>query len=472
MSIRRFILIIRARWGIVLTIVLAAALVAAAMSLLLPKQYLATASVLADIKADPVVGNPNPSQMASNYIATQIDVVNSDRVARHVVELLGLENDAQSKQEWKQATGGSGDLKAWLAEGLRLHLRATPSRESNVITIGFQWTDPQQAAIFANAFAQSYIQTSVELKVAPAKQYADWFKERSDELSSELAAKQRQLADFERDEGIVPTGERLDIEASRLAELSTQLVQIQAQRQDSQSRQRKIDNIESLPEVLQSPVVSALKAQLSNAEIALDKLRERLGDSHPQYIQAKSEVDELHERIAQESERIVGSMKTTVAVNSRRESAIRAALEEQKAHVLEMKHQQDQAAILADAVQTAQRNLEAVNQRLAQSSLESLSQQTTLVLLTPATAPFIRDSPKPRLDMLIALFLGTILGVATALIVEHRNQRVRSEEDLLHVVGVPLLGRIRAATAEIAESAITARLTRDMEFFPIARRLK
>jgi len=472
MSIREFLLIMRARWRVAMAIVISAVVLTAAISLVLPKQYIATATVLADIKADPVVGNPGPAQMPANYIATQVDVVNSDRVARRVVEILGMDNDPNSRQQWKKATGGEGDIAAWLAEGLRFHLRATPSRESNVISIGFQWTEPQQAANFANAFAQAYIQTNVELKVAPAKQYANWFKERSAELSSDLAAKQTQLADFQLDKGIVATGERLDIEASRLAELSTQLVQVQAQRQDSQSRQKQRGRIDALPEVLQSPIVAALKTQLSNAEIRLTDLRSRLGESHPLYVQAESEVSELRASISQESAKIVSAMNTATEINIQREEAIRTALEEQKTRVLEMKHQRDQVAILEDAVQTAQRNLDAVNQRLAQSNLESLAQQTTLVLLTPATAPFMRSSPKLRLNILVALFLGTILAVVTTLLLEHRDQRVRSEEDLSQLLGVPLLGTIRAATSVLSGGSNSTALLSGAEFLPNTPRLK
>jgi chain length determinant protein EpsF len=468
MNIRQFLLIMRARWRIVVTFVIVAVLLTAAISLLLPKQYIATATVLADIKADPVAGNnAGPAQMAANYIATQVDVVNSERVARHVVEILKLDRDPKSRQQWIKMTGGRGDLVSWIAEGLRRHLQVSPSRESNVISIGFQWTEAQQAAIFANAFAQSYIDTNVELKVTPAKQYAEWFKERSDALSSDLAAKQRQLADFQRDQGIVATGERLDIEASRLAELSTQLVQIQGQREDSQSRQKQHGKADAVPEVLQSSVVNALKVQLAGAEVKLGDLRKLLGESHPKYIEAQSEVTELRERIAQESATIVRSMNTVTEVNGQRESATHAAFEAQKTRVLEMKHQQDQAGILEGAVLTAQRNLDAVNQRLAQTSLESLSQQTTLVMLTPATAPFLRSSPKLRVNVLVALFLGTILGVASALLLEHNDQRVRSAEDLMQVVDLPMLGRIRAATAGIIQSANTASLARRGGFLPM-----
>jgi chain length determinant protein EpsF len=456
MSLGQLLQILRARFKVVIAILVSIVLLAVAISLALPKQYVATATVLADIKADPVAANNLiTTEMPENYIATQVDVINSERVARRAVEILRLDQDTKFRKKWQETTHGTMDITAWLAQSLRQHLDVAPSRESNVINIGFRWTDPQEAAKYANAFAQSYIDTDVELKVAPAKQYSDWFKQRAQALSDDLAAKQQQLADFQRDKGIVATDERLDTEVSRLGELSTQLVQIQGQHQDSQSRQRQRGKLDAIPEVLQSPVIAALKQQLSISETKLSDLRNQLGPAHPDYVRAESEVADLQNHIVQESMRIVGSMNNTAEVNQQRENAVRVALDEQKTRVIEMKHQRDQAAILEGAVQTAQRNLDAVNQRLAQTSLESTVQQTTVVLLTVATPPFRHSSPRLSVNLIIAMFLGVILGVSRALYLESKDRLVRSAADLSTVLGVQTLGTIRAATAIIAISAKT-----------------
>jgi hypothetical protein len=43
--------------------------------------------------------------------------------------------------------------------------------------IAYTSEDPNFAAAAANAFAQSYIETSIELKTDPARQFARWFDE-------------------------------------------------------------------------------------------------------------------------------------------------------------------------------------------------------------------------------------------------------------------------------------------------------
>ncbi len=141
---------------------------------------------------------------------------------------------------------------------------------------------------------------------------------------------------------------------------------------------------------------------------------------------------------------------------------MRQALEAQKKKVLELKYQHDQAAIFENDVTAAQRDLDQVSQRLAQSNLESLTQQTNVVQLSTATTPTDPSSPKIVINMLVAIFLGGVLGIGAALAAELRNRRVREDEDIVELLGVPLLGkldvvRVRANDVRVRQPA-TGRL--------------
>jgi chain length determinant protein EpsF len=345
---------------------------------------------------------------------------------------------------WKDSTGGKGDITNWIGLMLKKTVVVTPSRDSSVIDISMTWSDPKTAAILANAYAQAYIDTNIELKVDPAKQYATWFDERSRALRADLEAKQKRLSDYQTETGIVAsTDGRLDIENARLAELSSQLLTIQALRQDSQSRQRQAGgDSDSMSEVLQSPYIAGLKADLSKAEAKLQDIGTNVGKNHPDYKNAAAEVASLRARLESETARIMASFSSTTQVNLRRENEIRAALEAQKKRMLDLTHERDQVTVLQNDVATAQRNLDAVTQRLAQSSLESQTQQTNIYLLTTAVEPMNKSSPRYFLNLLVGLFLGGILGVSAAVFRELTDKRVREDHDLLQATGVPLFAKI------------------------------
>jgi chain length determinant protein EpsF len=450
MSLHQFLVILRARWLIAACIFAGVVVVVFAASMIWPRDYTAIASVVVDNKTDPVAAGANAAragQPATNYVNTQADIITSERVARRVVKMVGLDRQPEARRRW--AKEENADISVQIADYvlqkklLVAPAHDSPTHSSDVIDISVTWSDPQTAAVLANGFAQVAIETNIELKVEPAKQYASWFEQRARDLRAVLEEKQKRLSDFQRANGIVATDEKLDVENARLTELSTELVTIQGLRQESQSRQHQVGaDIESLPEVLQSPVIQSLKAALATAEAKRQDIATRLGKNHPDYQEVEGEVANLRHRIAQESASIAASLGSANEVNVRRENDVRNALEAQKKRVLEFKHQHDGATMLESDVTTAQRDLDEVSQRLAQSSLESLAQQTNVVQLSTATPPLEPSSPKLVINMILGVFLGAVFGIGAALTVEMRNRRVREDEDMVELLGVPLLGRV------------------------------
>jgi succinoglycan biosynthesis transport protein ExoP len=461
MTFNQALLIVRSQWRIVLSVFGVIVFLALALTLLLPKQYTAVASVVIDSKTDPIsaTATGNSDQVLAGYVATQTEVIASERVAQRAVKSLKLDQDPALQDAWRSNNNAQGDISIWIAR-LLLDKRVIVGvagdnklQQGNVIDISVKWGDPKVAAAIANAFAQAAIETNIDLKIEPAKLYAKWFDEHSRALRSKLEAAQKRLSDFESSNGIVATDEKLDVENARLAELTTQLVSIESLRQDSQSRQRQTgtDN-ESLPEVMQSPVIGKLKSDLSDAEAKQADIAGNLGKNHPDFKDAEVQVASLKRRIQLESDKIANSLGSSNQINVRREGDVRQALEVQKKRVLDLKHQHDEAAVLESDVTTAQRDLDAVSQRYAQSSLESEAQQTNMVLLTTATEPFAASSPKLILNLLAGIFLGGLAGIATALIRELRDPRVRDDSEVLHLSGVPLLARIGDAKMKDAKS--------------------
>src|SRR6266404_1247380 len=446
MSVNQLILILRSRWRLALGVFAAILFLAIVFTLFSPRQYTATASVVIDAKTDPVSAAGFTDQLLTSYVVTQADVIASQRVAQRAVKAVKLDELPQLQKAWRSRTDGQGDITVWIADFLlqnKVVVGTGKTKNGNVINIAVKWSDAKLAAAIANAFAQAAIDVNIDLKTEPAKQFAKWFDQRSMALRAALQAKQKLLSDYESATGISTTDEKLDVENARLAELSTQLVDIQGQRQDSQSRQRQVSgNNESLPEVLQSPVVAKLKSDLSDAEARQADIAGRLGKNHPDYQAAATEVSSLHGRIQQEAAKIAGALGSNAQVNVRRESEVRLALEEQRKRVLELKHQHDEAMVLQNDVTTAQRDLDAVTQRFAQSSLESQEQQSNMVVLTTATEPFVPSSPRPLLNLLAGIFLGGILGIAAALMAERKDPRLRDDIQLTQLLGVPVLVKI------------------------------
>ncbi len=445
MTFSQFLSILKARWVSALMVLVLTVGTTVGVSLVLPKNYTASAAVVLDVRSpDPIAGMVLGAMAMPAYMATQVDIIQSDRVAQRVVQGLRLTENAQTRAEWLEATGGQGNFEAWVAELLKKKLDVKPSRESNVVNVSYTSPDPRFAAALANAFVKAYMDVSIGLRVSPAKQYNEFFDARAKELREALEQSQAKLTTFQKTSGILATDERFDIETQRLNELSSQLVALQALSAESGSRsaQARGSQADQLQDVLGNPVVAGLRADLSRQEARLQELNARLGDAHPQVVELRANIAELNTRLQTESNRVSGSVGVTNTINKQRESEIRASLDAQRAKVLALKQQRDEASVLMKEVETAQRAYDQVVARASQTSLESQNTQTNISVLTPATEPADHSSPKLLLNTLLSVFLGTLLAVGFALVRELMDRRVRSPQDLVEALGLPVLGAL------------------------------
>jgi succinoglycan biosynthesis transport protein ExoP len=431
MSISQFLLILRSRAKLGLSILAICTSIALLLSIVLPKRYSAEATVVVDIRAaDPIGGAVMQVSNVQSYMPTQVDIINSDRVAQKVVKMLKLDQSPVIKQQWLDATKGQGQLEVWLANLLQTKLVAKPARESNIITIGYSSADPAFSAAIANAFAQAYIDTNIELKVEPAKQYSKWFASQGTALRENLEKAQNRLSEYQQENGLIVTDERLDNETAKLNELSAQLTLIQTQNSDAKSKQMSGQQSENLPEVSQNSLIQNLKGDIARQEAKLEELAGNLGKNHPQYQRMASEIASLKQQLETEKGNITKGFSAVQGVGREKEANLKALIAAQKQKLYDLKQKRDEASVLLGEVSAAQKASESVAMRLSQSNLESQANQTNIAILTPATEPLTASSPRPVLFTLIGFVMGLVIGVIACFSAELSDRRIRSAEDL------------------------------------------
>jgi chain length determinant protein EpsF len=372
-------------------------------------------------------------------MATQIDIIKSSQVANKVVRGLKLAESPGTREQFMEATEGKGDINQWLADLLLQKLDVEPSRESSVITVSFSGTDPQFAAAMANVFAKTYIDTSLELRLAPAKQTAAWFDQQITQLRDNLDQAQQKLTAYQREKGIVESEERLDVETRRMADLAGQMVAAQSASFDASSRTR---DSASLPEVINNPVVQNLKAQVAQGEGKLAELANRVGANHPDFVRLQAEVNSYKARLANELNTATRGVGATAGAARQRFNELSGAFERQKARVLELKQQREEATLLARDLENAQRIYDSALQRYGQSRMEAQSTQTDIAVLNPAVPPTDPSKPRVFLNILLSVFLGSLLGVGTGFLVELLDRRVRSGQDIAAGLEIPVLAEV------------------------------
>ena len=444
MTLYQFLLILRARYKVILFVLLAAILAAMLAGLLLPKKYTAQTSLLVDVRTpDPVAGVGMSGVIAPSYMATQVDIIGGDLVAMRVIKMLKLDEDPEIKATWLQATGGRGSLDAWLAKDLQSGLVVQPARESNVINITYKGGDPEFVAQAANAFAQAYLDTNLSLKTEPARLYATWFDEQTKVSRDKLEEAQARLSGYQQKAGIVSSDERVDYEGAKLAQISAQLTTVQGETTDSQSKRNARGD--TVAEVMQSSLINSLKADVARLQSKVDENNVNLGVNHPSRQRGEAELASLKARLISESGRISASIETAYRVGKDRERELQSAVNAQKTRVLALNKQRDELNVYRRDVEAAQRAYETVSQSASQTRLQSLTNQTNVVRLNTATTPLDPSSPKMLLNLLIASFAGGLIGIGLALVLELTNRPVRSSDDLTQMLDLPVLAKISSS---------------------------
>lgn len=445
MTLQQFLRVIAARWWVVVAVFATMLATTAVLTHLLPKQYTASTRVVVEPRVTDMLGMANPSSamLAQTMMATQVDVINSERVARRVVGNLGFERSPTAVEQWQKATGGAGSIEEYFAALLLKRLDVKPARDSAVVTISFTGSDPRFAADVANGFATAYLDTSVELRKQPAEQSARWFDEQLRPLRDTVEQAQLRLSEYQQKHGISANDERADVENARLFELGQQLAVAQAQNIDAHSRSTQSRAlVSSVPDVANSPLVQSLRADVVRAEARVQEAMQQYGAEHPTLLRIKAEHRTLSERLQSELGNSTGTILASSQVARQREGELRAALQAQKERVLQAKQLRDEMGVLLREVENAQRVYDAALQRYAQSKLESQTNQPQAYVLTSAAPPGEPSSPKTRLYLTLSAALGLLLGLATALMLEVVDRRVRTGSDIEAALKIPCLGML------------------------------
>lgn len=453
MSLQQFLLALRARFGVFLLVVAATVLAAAAVSLVLPRSYKATVSLLVDARDEQSLSNAQrplilPQERLS-YMQTQKDILGSKKVARKVVQELKLAQDPETRALLEEEGLRGASLEDRVVETTLRKLKVETS-QSNVIDASFTSPDPDLAARVANAFAHAYIATMLELRVAPARETAVWFDEQVKGLRANLEQAQARLTGLHQRENIVSADERLDVETARLQALSEEVVRAQGQVSQWASREQQAHKFlerggspEALPDVLDNPFIQRLKGDSLLAEARLQEAATQYGPNHPQYQRLASENRSLRQKLTTEMGKVVSGIESSARQSRQREAEAVKALAAQRSRMLGLKQNRNDFTVLRRNVESAERAYDTALQRSVTSLVDSRTNQTNVTVLNPALVPSVPASPKLLLNIALSVVVGIMLGVGMVLLLEMFDRRVRSLGDLENAWNVPLLGELQ-----------------------------
>lgn len=417
-------------------------------SLLLPKKYSGEAAVIADVSStDPYTNAATvPQQLQSAFLATQMDVIASRNVALKVVHGQKLQNDTYFTKKLRDVPANEMDNA--IADFLLDKLSVRSSHNGNVIYLQYPDPDPVRAAAIANAFADSYVQTSVDLKVSPMKGQLTSFDKQSEDLRNTLEQAQKKLSSYQSTHGLIGADDaRLDVENSRLVELSNQLVAAQSAMYANSARAGQMDQAQrpdELSDLFKNPLMQSLKTELARAEAKFADISQRFDRNHPQYMSAAAELAAIQRKLNQEMQNARSTIAREANISRQQATALQKAVEQQRARILSLKVQQDEYAVLKREVDSARTAYDAALQRSGQTRLQSQLEHSNIAVLDRAPVPDQPSSPRLMLNLILAAFVAPLLAAAVCIFLESLRPLIHTDLDLDGNSFGPLLAEIPA----------------------------
>jgi uncharacterized protein involved in exopolysaccharide biosynthesis len=419
---------------------------AIAAGLFLPKTYTATAEIYIEYRGnDPILGRQFSAMQDESYMATQIDIIKSDDVARYVIDTTRLMDRPEARAV--AAKSGEAVLRSGLMRALVTDLQVVPKRNSRVLDLQFSSKDAAFARDGLNAVIKGYMDINNKIHSTPAKLRQEQYSGQLAALQMEVDRIQREITAYQQEQGIVDADERLDTGSRQFGDLSSRLLTIQAAQSEAVTRKRSIQALLAsgtraydIPEISRQEGVRDVKLRLIDVEGRLSEASGVLGSNHPRYRSLEADRAALLAQLERASSTAMRSIEQEEQRFAEQVARLQAEIKGRQEQLLEAKKHRDVIASLQRQLASAQQVYNSAVARYDEILMQSSVTTPTIAVLQWAEKPVRHSKPNVVNNVLVSIPGGVMLGLMLALLLELTYRRMRCVEDLEASLPVPVLG--------------------------------
>ena len=460
-------MLVKRRWTVILVFLGLVTLVAI-KTLTQTPVYRATAKLLIE-RTNPGVLSVQEiityDTVGQEFHKTQYQILESRSLAREVIKRLNLTKDVfMNSADKKSGEGGSSSPlvatkrnEAGLINNFLRNLKIEPVRESRIVKIIFQATDPQVAAQTANTIAQAYIEWNLGLRLKSHQNAAVFLEDQVREVKRKLEVSETALQKYREKYGIAAlsigqgtkeTHGAQDMSRQKLAQVNAQLIEITNKRIEAEMNYKKAreliqnpEKAESIPEVVNNPIIIAIKTQEVQLLREKSEMGGKFGPKHLTMIALTQEIENIRKRMIQEIENIVESLKSKYEIYVSQEKTLQTVLGTSQTDTIN----RDKIAIQYQALQQdveSTRNLyDMLLKRLKEAQVSEENRLVNIHIVDPAEVPETPFKPNIASNLLWACLMGLILG-GGAFFLEQMDNTIKTPQDLVKYLRIPYLGPV------------------------------
>ena len=459
LDIQFFIQVLLKRKWLILSVVLLVVGAVAAWTFSQTRIYRSTATVLLSKRAPQVLGKEVREVVDlsmgtywnnKEYMKTQEKVIMSKNLARQVAEELNL---ATNNVFWNSNQGKGGKQKVtrtldMATVKLRGLVVAKNVKDSNIIEVSVEHPDPSLAAELANAMALTYRDQNLRYKVDKTRIASLWLSKQLDKLKKKLEKEELELYNFKKVNNIISVSleNKQSLIVRRIEKFNEALTDIRMKRMKLTSQRRQLKKAVAkdpmkitAPVVIENSTIQALKTAYVVEHKRYKALKSRYLDRHPVVLEQKAKMDSAEKDLTREVQNVLKAVESKYQATRQTEGQWAAAMQKAKEEALALnKREVEYRKKQRSQINTA-KLYSMLLMRIEESNLSEKLEVNNIRMLDKAAAG-ITVKPRVTVNLLIGVFLGFVLAIGLAFLVETLDRTVKSQEDIEVIPGLVYLG--------------------------------
>ena len=427
----------RHKWRIAAFVMVCVASTVVVASRLTPI-YEATAAIDVDRQAPAgFIGNdamrsaPND---ADQFLATQVNTIQSDSVLRPVAERFKLLVTDTSPLPASRVQNAPVALR---------NLKVTRPTNTYLLLISYRSKDPTLAADVANGVAESYIQHTYDIRFRATAGLSSFMEKQIDELKAKTERSSGAQAQFEKDLSVINPEEKTSILSARLLQLNAEFTSAQGERV---RKQAAFDSVKGSLEAAQASTqglqLRALADRLADAREKFAVVKTQYGAGHPEYRKSLSQVTELERQFASLRTDITQRVGLEYQEAANRENMLKSAVAEVKAEFDHLNARFFEYKNLKREADADKGLYDELVRKIKEAGINSSFQNSSIRLSDSARPPLMPVFPNVGLDAILAFLFSALLAVGAAVIADVLDNTVRDPEQIQKGLKTVVLGSL------------------------------
>ncbi|MBN1670661.1 MAG: polysaccharide biosynthesis tyrosine autokinase [Kiritimatiellae bacterium] len=454
--------VIRSRWEIVVAIMLLVLMTGAAITLTLPKEFMASARIqieqeqrdFSPFERRTMLWDYNPF-----FLRTEYEVIQSKAVLYEVIKRANL----QEKWGKYYNDGEPLDLQEAYMR-LRDLMRVHQYRDTNLVEIQIYLNTPidsepwREAADLANQVVKAYRDNRLNTQYEKLRRGIEALEAEFQKQQEKVAVAEAKLEDIRKKGGISTIASGIQLDKAGLTHLEANRIAARVDMLVRKARLEQVQNLEgdklmnSVRYIVDDAGLEVLRRQLVDSEVQLSLLEQSYGENHPDVVKTKAGIRKIKVELEDALTGLKAGLRADYEVALAKFEAVEAELNAAKTSDIDAESEHYLPFVKAERDMELQRQiLAALETRLSQEGIERELPRTPVEVVDWAEPDDKAVGPNVVLNILLSLILGLGGGVGLAYLIEYLDTSVKTVDDIERLLGMPVLGVIPQKVLPLVE---------------------